>query len=71
MPVTNFGSKILKFVDQGWVEYTGGQGFIAKSNLARSGLDLLNSVNLKFFLFSFFTGGAFIFLVLVYFFSLK
>lgn len=66
MPIINFGVKILKFTDQGWTEFLGGQGVINKSSsLVSSKLDTLNIVNLKFFLFSFFGGIILILLILV------
>ena len=64
-PITNYGQKILKFVDQGWVEFLGGQGFIDKSKLLSSKRDVLNSISLKFFLFRFFVGGLILLLGLV------
>nr|UHY94359.1 NADH dehydrogenase subunit 5 [Folsomia candida] len=65
MPLVSYGAKILKFVDQGWVEFMGGQGFIDKSKFMGSKVDLLNSVNLKFFMFSFFSAGVILFLGLL------
>lgn len=65
VPATGYGHKILKLVDQGWLEFIGGQGFISRTKLLSSNTDILNSVRLKFFLFRFFIGGLVLFLGLV------
>lgn len=65
VPATRYGHKILKLVDQGWLEFIGGQGFISRTKLLSSNTDILNSIRLKFFLFRFFIGGLVLFLGLV------
>lgn len=50
MPVLNFGSKILKSLDQGWMEMIGGQGFINKLIHSIGEGDKLNYINLKLYL---------------------
>nr|AMM04648.1 NADH dehydrogenase subunit 5 [Folsomia candida] len=61
-PIIKYGVKILNLVDQGWVEFLGGQGFIDKSKFISSKADVLNSVSMKFFMFSFFMGVLVLFL---------
>jgi len=68
-PSLKVGRFFLKFVDQGWVEILGGPGFIKKSSQLAVGVDLLNKIGLKFYLFSFFIIITLIFLVVVYFYS--
>jgi len=61
-PIIKYGVKILNLADQGWVEFLGGQGFIDKSKFISSKADVLNSVRMKFFIFSFFMGVLVLFL---------
>lgn len=63
MPLIKLGSLFMKFVDQGWLEFLGGQGILAKSIKISSNIDLFNFINVKFYLFMFFMVLSFIFLV--------
>jgi len=64
LPSVGVGGKLLKLIDQGWVEITGGPGFIKKSTRVSVGVDLLNTIGLKFYLFSFFTLVVIVFIVI-------
>lgn len=63
MPLIKLGSLFMKFVDQGWLEFLGGQGILAKSIKISSNIDLFNFINVKFYLFMFFMVLSFVFLV--------
>lgn len=56
IPILPTGAKILKYGDQGWIEYLGGQGIYTISVMVSSFLDLLSYVNLKFYLYLYFLG---------------
>lgn len=53
VPLLNFGSKIMKRFDQGWLELMGGQGFINKVIFSMGEGDRLNYINLKIYLSAF------------------
>jgi len=54
IPSLKIGGIVIKYVDQGWVEYLGSQGVINKTNFISSKVDFINLLNLKFYLFIFF-----------------
>ena len=51
IPLLLKGGKLLKMVDQGWIEYYGGQGINSKIIKISSYLDLVNYSNIKFYIF--------------------
>ena len=55
IPAFKLGELILKSSDQGWLEYFGGKGVIKNLSLTRSRIDLFNLINLKYYIFMFFT----------------
>lgn len=54
MPLLKIGEEIYKFSDQGWVEYSGGQGAVSVLSESSVSMDIFNLVNLKFYVFMFF-----------------
>jgi NADH-ubiquinone oxidoreductase chain 5 len=54
MPSLKIGGKVLKRLDQGWLENLGGQGIFKLINRWGRNTDYFNSVNIKFYLFLFF-----------------
>lgn len=66
MPSFKIGGQTIKYTDQGWLEFFGGQGFINKSSFMASRIDFSNFLNLKFFLFIFFISLVFLIVVLFY-----
>jgi len=54
IPSLKIGGIVIKYVDQGWVEFLGSQGVINKTNFVSSKIDFINLLNLKFYLFFFF-----------------
>jgi NADH-ubiquinone oxidoreductase chain 5 len=54
MPLLKIGEEIYKFSDQGWVEYSGGQGAVLLLRGRAVSTDMFNLVNLKFYVFTFF-----------------
>nr|YP_009480516.1 NADH dehydrogenase subunit 5 [Cryptopygus terranovus]APC61723.1 NADH dehydrogenase subunit 5 [Cryptopygus terranovus] len=63
MPILKWGQVLLKFTDQGWLEFFGGQGLISKASSVSSFIDYLNFSNVKYYLFLIFMFCSF-FLVL-------
>nr|YP_001798474.1 NADH dehydrogenase subunit 5 [Cryptopygus antarcticus]ABS57572.1 NADH dehydrogenase subunit 5 [Cryptopygus antarcticus] len=63
MPLLKLGSFILKYADQGWMEYAGGQGAINKMGSSALSLDILSISNLKFYLFLIFILISLVFLL--------
>ena len=64
------GSLVIKYGDQGWMEYAGGQGVNRVSLKLASYLDLLNYSNLKFYVYFYFL-GLITLIILIYLNSLK
>jgi len=71
MPSFVIGARTLKFLDQGWVEYLGGQGFNEKTVALSSKVDITNLLGLRFYLFTFFMVLIFLFVVSFYLDSLR
>lgn len=65
MPVLKLGQIFLKFMDQGWLEYIGGQGVITQFKGYTTIYDSFNLLNVKSYLLVFFFTIIFIF-VLIY-----
>jgi hypothetical protein len=62
MPLVHLGESLVKFFDQGWVEYFGGQGSIQSLKKYSSFLDYYLSLGVKSYLlvFMFIVVGGFI-----------
>jgi len=60
MPVLWLGGIIMKYLDQGWIEYIGGQGLIFVIKSRASYLDYYNWVGVKSYLFLIFMTVVFI-----------
>lgn len=63
IPVLQVGKTLIKFIDQGWVEYLGGQGFNFKVSVSSVKLDYFYLLNLKSYLLIFF---MFLIFILIY-----
>uniref|UniRef100_A0AAU6QDK2 NADH-ubiquinone oxidoreductase chain 5 n=1 Tax=Seira pallidipes TaxID=3053390 RepID=A0AAU6QDK2_9HEXA len=57
-PLLKIGFFLIKFFDQGWIEYLGGQGMNLLGVLKSSKVDYFYLMNLKTFMFIFFLMGA-------------
>nr|YP_009032778.1 NADH dehydrogenase subunit 5 [Folsomotoma octooculata]AGL95078.1 NADH dehydrogenase subunit 5 [Folsomotoma octooculata] len=64
MPILSLGLKLIKYMDQGWLEYMGGQGVILYFSNSASIIDYSNFLNIKYYLFIFF---VMIFMLFMYF----
>lgn len=53
MPILSMGKILIKFMDQGWVEYLGGQGTNVKLRASSGKIDYLYLLNLKSYLLVF------------------
>ena len=65
MPLLWTGGSLLKYVDQGWIEFYGGQGLNFKINRISASLDLMNYSNIKFYVFTLFLIIVLIFILAV------
>lgn len=63
MPLLKIGKNLIKYIDQGWVEYLGGQGFNNKLSNFSSKTDYFYMLNLKSYLLIFF---IFLIFLLIY-----
>lgn len=54
IPLFKLGKNLIKYMDQGWVEYLGGQGFNIKLSNFSSKTDYFYILNLKSYLLIFF-----------------
>lgn len=70
MPALHFGKILVKFLDQGWVEYLGGQGVRKSLGMYGSKIDFFTFLNLKNYLLVSFILIVF-FILLFYLGSLK
>lgn len=66
IPLLKTGEGLLKLIDQGWIEYLGGLGLNKKIIFSSARVDLINLINLKFYLFTFFMLIALVFLASFY-----
>jgi len=64
IPILNLGKILIKFIDQGWVEYLGGQGFNKNASLISVKIDYFYLLNLKSYLLGFF---IFLIFIIIYF----
>ena len=62
MPFIKLGESLVKFFDQGWLEQSGGQGFITKAGRYTSVVDYFIAVDIKRYLLGFFVVIFFSFL---------
>ena len=60
MPFFKIGNYLIKLSDQGWFEFSGGQGLILRLNKIGSKIDSIFLINLKVFLFLIFSINLFI-----------
>jgi NADH-ubiquinone oxidoreductase chain 5 len=65
MPVLKLGQLFLKLMDQGWLEFIGGQGAISKFKGYSIYLDTFNLINIKSYLLVFFFLRSFLFLLVI------
>jgi len=66
LPVLNRARMILKLVDQGWIEYYGGQGAYGVLSKISVVIDLFNYSNLKYYVFSSFLVFIVVFIIIYY-----
>jgi hypothetical protein len=71
IPSLKIGSAVIKYADQGWMEFLGGQGFINKAGFVSTRVDFINLLNLKFYLFIFFITVTILVFIRFYLNSLK
>jgi len=65
MPVIKLGQLFLKLMDQGWLEFIGGQGAMNKFKRGSIYLDTFNLINIKSYLLMFFFLRIFLFLLVI------
>lgn len=53
IPLLNYGMNLVRGLDQGWIEMSGGQGFISRVIIYYNRTDKFNYLNLKLYLFVF------------------
>lgn len=71
IPSLKIGGTVIKYVDQGWVEFLGGQGVFNKTSFISTRVDFINLLNLKFYLFRFFIILIILIFIVFYLNSLK
>jgi hypothetical protein len=54
IPLLSLGKTLIKYIDQGWVEYLGGQGVNKNVSFFSSKMDYFYILNLKSYLLIFF-----------------
>lgn len=64
VPLTKLGFTLIKYLDQGWIELLGGQGFHKKARSYSLNLDYSGLLSLKSYLFIFFVFIVFLFFML-------